>query len=541
MAAPAGYSFEPDEISINFDGVCKQQQEVNFMFRGFGITGKVHVLNNPTSVGGKGVTIKLFNEKGTAIATTSTDENGDFIFSPIVPGSYRIKASHSSWHLSKTEHSVTVTTGNTKLPENSLIVSGFNLEGTIAQPSVKFGLLLYAKKGQSSTNYKCQEQLPKGDLKQSLSSNYESQPLCFTNAGKNGEFSFNNLATGHYFILPYVDDNSIEFNISPASIEPEIKIDNLRLTESFQISGFSASGRILLSQKKKTGVSGAVIKINGKQVAVTDNEGNYVLKNIQEGTFKLQISANELEFKDESVRISMANPKITEIYVNGFKVCGKIVSDKSFKIIIKELSSSTVTQTLSDPSQGGSFCSFLGNGRYSLEVQIEEAESRSGLQFYPIQQTIEVNSASVSDIIFSQLRAKVAGEVKCLPDDDSSCNNVEVTLNSIDENGSKTSSQKTKTNNGVYQFEEILPGRYLLSVPTDNLCWDNHQQKLIVKSTIENVPQFTQNGYKIGPIISTHDSKVNNNDFIFFYGQKKFNFKMFHFPSLFYEITNFTR
>ncbi|KAG5674083.1 hypothetical protein PVAND_004070 [Polypedilum vanderplanki] len=500
--APAGYSFEPEEIAINFDGICTQKTDVNFMFKGFGITGKVSILNNPT--GAKDVTIKLFNDKEVAFANTVTDDNGIFTFSPIVPGSYKVQASHSSWHFSKFEHSVTVTTGNTKLPENSLIISGFNLEGSIAQPAVKFGLLIYSKKGQSLQ--KCNEQLPKDEIKQSLSIAYNSEPFCYTNADKNGDYSFNNLATGSYLIVPFIGKDSIEFNISPASIEVEIKTDNVKLQEKFSISGFTANGKILLSQNKKTGVKEAIIKINEKEVAKTDDNGSYTLKNIQEGTYTLQITANDLKFKDENVKISMENPKITDIYVSGFKVCGKVVSDTSFKVLIKDLNSQETYEAQSDPNQGGLFCTFLGNGKYSLEVQIEEVERKSGLQFYPIQQTFEVNSAAVSDIIFSQLRAKVKGEVKCLPDDDS-CQNIEVTLSSIDENGRQISSQKSKLINGIYEFDEILPGRYQITVPTETICWENNQQKLIVKSTLENVPKFQQNGYKIGPIISTHNSQ----------------------------------
>jgi len=69
---------------------------------------------------------------------------------------------------------------------------------------------------------------------------------------------------------------------------------------------------------------------------------------------------------------------------------------------------------------------------------------------------------------------------------------------------------KTKLVNGAYSFEEILPGRYQLSVPTEGLCWEKHQQSLVVKSTEENVPKFIQSGYKIGPIISSHDCSVSN-------------------------------
>ncbi len=57
------------------------------------------------------------------------------------------------------------------------------------------------------------------------------------------------------------------------------------------------------------------------------------------------------------------------------------------------------------------------------------------LRFFPIQQIIEVSSSPVSGIIFSQLRATVTGTVKCLPDSGSNCNDISVTLHSLDSSG----------------------------------------------------------------------------------------------------------
>lgn len=509
VAAPAGYSFEPEEISLNFDGVndiCSQKKDVNFMFKGFGITGKVNIFNEP-SAGAKGVTISLFNQKNQVISKTTSDETGIFTFSPIVPGSYRVVASHDSWHFSKEEHSVTVSTGNTKLPEASLQVSGFNLIGRVAQPSIKMGLLIYSAKNQKNL-HKCEEKLPAGNMAQSVSTAYDSQPLCFTSSLKNGEFSFKNLANGRYMIVPYVDNNDIELHITPLSLETEIRSDNQQLSESFDISGFSASGRVTLAQQNEKGIAGASVKLNGKVVAVTDADGFYSLKNIKEGTYTIQVSKEDLQFQDHTVKISMSNPNVPQIFVSGFKVCGKVVSEQAFKVAIKKHGSTFYTEAESIPSEGGNFCTFLGNGRYSIEVLIDESD-RKNVQFYPIQQTVEVNSASASDIIFSQLRATLTGSVSCLSDNENICKTIEVTLSSLDENGYQTSSLKTKLVKGAYSFEEILPGRYQLTVPSDGLCWETEQQVIVVKSTVENVPKFVQSGYKIGPIIASHDSKVN--------------------------------
>jgi hypothetical protein len=41
---PRGWSFEPTEVALNVDGVtddCSQGNDINFIFKGFGITGRV--------------------------------------------------------------------------------------------------------------------------------------------------------------------------------------------------------------------------------------------------------------------------------------------------------------------------------------------------------------------------------------------------------------------------------------------------------------------------------------------------------------------
>lgn len=44
MDPPRGWSFEPTEVELNVDGVaddCSQGKDINFTFKGFGITGRV--------------------------------------------------------------------------------------------------------------------------------------------------------------------------------------------------------------------------------------------------------------------------------------------------------------------------------------------------------------------------------------------------------------------------------------------------------------------------------------------------------------------
>lgn len=44
---PRGWSFDPTEVLLNVDGTtdaCSQGKDINFIFKGFGITGKVNYL-----------------------------------------------------------------------------------------------------------------------------------------------------------------------------------------------------------------------------------------------------------------------------------------------------------------------------------------------------------------------------------------------------------------------------------------------------------------------------------------------------------------
>jgi hypothetical protein len=46
---PAGWSFEPKEVILNVDGVtdyCSQGKDINFVFKGFAITGKVSTVTS---------------------------------------------------------------------------------------------------------------------------------------------------------------------------------------------------------------------------------------------------------------------------------------------------------------------------------------------------------------------------------------------------------------------------------------------------------------------------------------------------------------
>lgn len=94
ISPPPGWSFEPGQIDINFDGqtdVCSQGKDVNFAFKGFGITGRIGIAG--LDIGARDVKVILQSTDNKDIRETFSDANGVFSFTPVIPGTYVITVS----------------------------------------------------------------------------------------------------------------------------------------------------------------------------------------------------------------------------------------------------------------------------------------------------------------------------------------------------------------------------------------------------------------------------------------------------------------
>lgn len=90
ISPPPGWSFEPEQIEINFDGqtdICSQGKDVNFAFKGFGITGQIVGIDGNA----KDVMVELQSNNGNDVRKTVSDINGIFYFTPVIPDQYTIK------------------------------------------------------------------------------------------------------------------------------------------------------------------------------------------------------------------------------------------------------------------------------------------------------------------------------------------------------------------------------------------------------------------------------------------------------------------
>lgn len=148
---------------------------------------------------------------------------------------------------------------------------------------------------------------------------YESEPICSTKVKTNGEYFFT-LSPGKFLITPNLQNKEINYHIEPKTIEIEVGTNSLVIPNNFEITGFSVSGKVLLTPNGRP-VSNAIVKLNGNEISRTDAQGGYTLKNIKSGTYVIQVIAENLQFTDNTIKISATNPSIPNIIVSGFKVC----------------------------------------------------------------------------------------------------------------------------------------------------------------------------------------------------------------------------
>ncbi|XP_036332168.1 nodal modulator 1 isoform X1 [Rhagoletis pomonella] len=504
VSPPPGWSFEPEQVELNFDGetdLCSQGKDVNFAFKGFGITGKVKLAGHGGN-GVRGVNVVLNSEDGSEERRTTTDISGIFSFTPIIPGKYKLRATHPEWHFSKSEHNVLVESGNTELPENSLVVGGFNVQGhldTNNEIISGIGVAIFNKKGQNLPLL-CSNAIP---ITLSVKyDDYEPVSACHTLVDKKGDYVFKGVPPGKYLVQPHVENRGNKLHIAPKYLELDVKKDTLILKDAFRITGFSIAGKVL-SSSDGVPIEGAKIKLNGEHVAETNADGSYTLENMRSGSYKLLVEYPKYEFNEKEVNLEITSLNIDDIVPNAYEVCGKVVSQKSFVIGITK-HASTFHTTVSSKPETGDWCTFLPSGKFNIEVLTTDEDKASGIQFFPVQQQIEIKSQPLRGIIFSQLRATLSGEVKCLHDAPEVCNEVLVTLRSLDAVGQPTGQQQeVKANEGKYSIKDLLPGPYEITIPQSNLCFDSTTVFVNILSANEVATPFVHRGYEVS-IISSH-------------------------------------
>lgn len=186
-----------------------------------------------------------------------------------------------------------------------------------------------------------------------------------------------------------------------------------------------------------------MVKLNGQKEVLADKNGIFTLSDVNAGSYVLQVQADKYEFSEQRVKLQLTEPSLPAIVPSAYEVCGKVIAKQSYKVGITK-QGSTFHTTVNTNADTGSWCAFLPSGKFNIEVLTSDGDKSNGVQFFPVQQQVEVSFQPLKDIVFSQLRATLQGKLVCLPDAPAlACQETEVTLHNLDANGQLTGQKQT--------------------------------------------------------------------------------------------------
>ncbi|CAC5408303.1 Nodal modulator 2,Nodal modulator 3,Nodal modulator 1 [Mytilus coruscus] len=528
---PKGWSFEPESVELKIDGTtdpCSRQEDINFKFTGFSVNGKViskgqvngpsgvtvtlhksgssdilqtvttaddgsntsqvrisDILQTVTTADDGSVTVTI-HKSGSSdfLQTVTTADDGSYIFSKVMPGDYDLKATASpKYKFIQQQAKATVTSDNADVG-NSIVIAGYQVVGSVqseGEPIKGVNFVLFSKVVNKQDVVDCEKTVPKGFV-----SPDKQESLCYVTSKDDGTFTFPSLPVGEYSIVPFFKGEHIRFDVVPASMEFRVLHNAVKLQQTFQVSGFSVSGRVINSQKG-SGVGNAAVYVNGKKQTTT---------------------------KPDVLKISPNTPHLPDIIAIKFSLCGQIVIDKLPEglrqvppqrrvIYFPEGKSSDAVSIATD--KDGKFCTHAASGKYVIKVHLTEEEMGGGLQIIPSEKSITIPNAPVLDVMFTQFRAKVTGAVACLE----KCGSMEVSLEAVGRDDFKqTSEVKESGKEGIFYFENVMPGKYKAILMHDTWCWKEKTIDIEVTDKDLTGIKFIQTGYILKCSIS-HEIKLH--------------------------------
>ncbi|XP_062999602.1 BOS complex subunit NOMO1-like [Elgaria multicarinata webbii] len=499
---PLGWTFEPTSVDIHVDGIndiCTKGGDINFVFTGFSVNGKV--LSKGQTLGPAGVLVALRNPGSEVnLQATATQPGGKYAFSKVLPGEYEIFASHPTWALKEASTTVRVTSSNA-LASNPLIVAGYNVSGSVRSDGEPMKGVMFLLFSSSVT---------KEDIMGCNTSPVDSFPvrddslayLCSVISKEDGSFTFLSLPSGKYTVVPFYRGERITFDVAPSRLDFTVEHDSLKIEPVFHVMGFSVTGRVLNSPEGE-GVADATVMLNSQIKVTTKSDGSFRLENITTGTYTIHAQKEHLFFETITVKIAPNTPQLADIVVTEFSVCGQ-VSVSRFPDSVKQFSKYKVTMWPQDRDKAllvttetdtrGAFCFKAKSGAYVIQAIVPEAEARAGLALKPKTFPVTVASKPVLDVTFSQFLASISGKITCLD----ACGDLTVTLQSLNRQGEKSSLQlASKSNSLTFLFENVLPGKYKMSIIREDWCWKNKSLELEVMEEDVSGVEFRQTGYML--------------------------------------------
>ncbi|KAG7485675.1 nodal modulator 1-like [Solea senegalensis] len=497
---PLGWSFEPTVVDLHVDGVsdiCTKEEDINFVFTGFSVSGTV--LSKGHLLGPTGVEVRLSRE-GTEekIQSVVTQPGGKYTFLKVLPGIYDITAFHPSWTLEKSVTTVHVSNANAMAAEH-LVVGGYDVSGEVlsdGEPMKEVTFLLYSatvqKEDVSDCNTTPVEGADPGDSSLIF--------LCSALSRDDGIFVFPSLASGEYTVVPFYRGERITFDVAPSRMSFKVEHNSLKLEPVFRVMGFSVTGRVLNSVDGE-GVPDAAVTLNNQIKVVSKEDGSYRLENMTAGTYTIRVNKELMFFETVTVKIAPNTPQLPDIITAGFSVCGQISishlpegmkQQGRYKVTLTHQGQDKTSSRTIESDPQGAFCFQAKPADYSVHVSLPEPEVKAGLALQPQALQVSLVDRPLTNLLFTQFMASVSGKVFCL----ASCDDLSVVLQPVSRQGDRRTVALSSSNDILsFSFDNVLPGKYKVSISHEEWCWKHKSMEVEVLDSDVLGVEFRQIGY----------------------------------------------
>ncbi|XWS31841.1 hypothetical protein CRYUN_Cryun23aG0110800 [Craigia yunnanensis] len=509
ISGPEGWSWDPDKVPVVIDdNGCNNNEDINFRFTGFTLSGKV-----VGAVGGQSCSLKnagpanvhvdLLSPHGDLISSELTMSNGRYLFKNIIPGKYKLRASHPDLKIEvrgSTEVELGFQNGEV---EDIFFVSGYDIHGSVvAQGNPILGVHIYLY-----SDDVIEVDCPQG----SGNAPGQRKALCHAVSDADGMLTFKSIPCGLYELIPYYKGENTVFDVSPSVVSVSVEHQHIIVPRKFEVTGFSVGGRVI--DANDVGLEGVKILVDGQERSITDKEGYYKLDQVTSNHYTIEAIKEHYKFKklkDYLVKPNMAS--VADIKAVSYDVCGVVRTvDSGYKAkVALTHGPENVKPQVKLTDESGNFCFEVPPGEYRLSALGATRESAPELLFLPPYVDVVVNSPLLN-VEFSQALVNVLGTVVCKEKCGASVSVTLVRLGGKGNEGGKIVSLTDESSQ--FLFPDVLPGKYRLEVKhtsleavskEDNWCWE--QSFIDVDVGAEDIKgiEFVQKGYWVN-VVSTHD------------------------------------
>ncbi|KAG9154178.1 hypothetical protein Leryth_000653 [Lithospermum erythrorhizon] len=515
VKGPNGWSWMPEQVPVVVDHTgCNANQDINFRFTGFMLSGKVLGAVGGTSCahkdgGPSNVNIELLSTSGDVISKVLTTSTGSYSFQNIIPGNYKLHASHPDMNI-EVRGSAEVELGfKNSAVDDIFFVTGYDIRGSVTSQGIPIlGVHVYLYS----------DDVLEVDCPQGAGNAPEhGKALCHAVSGSDGIFTFKSNPCGVYKLIPFYKGENTVFDVSPPSLSVSVRHEHAIVHQKFQVTGFSVGGRVV--DGNGSGVDGVTITVGGQERSITDSEGYYKLDQVTSKRYNIEAKKKHYKFEkltDFMVLPNMAS--IVDITAVLYDVCGTVQTvGPNFRAkVALTHGPENVKPQVKQTDNSGNFCFEVPQGEYRLAAI--PATAGPGLLFSPPQIDVKVSSPLL-DLKFYQAQVNVRGSVDCKEKCGSS---VSISLLRLDGKSKERETIRLSDQSSEFLFSNVLPGRYKIEVknevPTsvsehDRWCWEQSSADVNVGTEDVEGINFVQKGYWVN-VISSHevDTKLKQSD-----------------------------